>query len=54
MYLGSQISECIWWIGSGNNFTPDISEQLQISNVKEAYQTTTCVIYSGQILQQNA
>jgi len=37
MHLVSHISESIWRMGSGDNFTTDISEQLHIDNVKEAY-----------------
>jgi len=37
MHLVSHISDSIWSMGSGDNFTTDISERLHISNVKEAY-----------------
>jgi len=37
MHLVSHISESIHQMGSGDNFTTDISEQLHIANVKEAY-----------------
>jgi len=37
MHLVSHISESIWRMGSGDNFTTGISEQLHIGNVKEAY-----------------
>jgi len=40
-------------MGLGNNFTTAISEQLYISNAKEAYQSTNCVNYSTLTLQQN-
>ena len=37
MHLLSHISESIRRMGSGDNFTTDISERLHIPNVKEAY-----------------
>jgi len=37
MHHVSHISESIWRIGSGDNFTTDISERLHIAKVKEAY-----------------
>jgi len=37
MHLLSHISESIWRMASGDNFTTDISELLHIGNVKEAY-----------------
>jgi len=37
MHLVSHISESIRQMGSGDNFTTDISERLYIANVKEAY-----------------
>jgi len=37
MHLVSHISESIRRMGSGDNFTTDISERLHIGNVKEAY-----------------
>jgi len=40
MYLVSYLSESIWQIGSGDNFTTDISEWLHISNIKVAYRST--------------
>jgi len=43
MHLVSHISECIQQMGSGDNFTTDISERLHIANVKEAYQSTNKV-----------
>jgi len=36
MHLFSHVSEWICWIGSGHNFTTDISERLHITNVIEA------------------
>jgi len=39
------ISEWIWQMGSGDNFTNDIFEPLHISKVKEAYQSTNKVNY---------
>jgi hypothetical protein len=36
MHLVRQISESIWQMGSGDNFTINISEWLLIGNVKEA------------------
>ena len=37
IHLVSHISESIRLMGSGNNFTADISERLVLGNVKEAY-----------------
>jgi hypothetical protein len=45
MHLGSHISESIGRMGSGGNFTTDISELLHIANVKEAYQSSNKVNY---------
>jgi hypothetical protein len=45
MDLVSHISEPIWRMGSGDNFTTDMSERLHIGNVKEAYQSTNKVNY---------
>jgi len=49
----SHISELIRRMGSGDNFTPDISERLHISNVKEAYRSTNKVNYIQPMLKQN-
>jgi len=46
MHLMSHISESIRRMGSGDNFTTDISERLHITNVKEAYRSTNKVNYS--------
>jgi len=43
MHLVSHISESIRRMGSGDNFTTDISERLHIGNVKEAYRSTNKV-----------
>jgi len=40
-------------MGSGDNFTTDISEWLHIGNVKEAYQSTNKVNYIQQMLKHN-
>jgi len=40
-------------MGSGDNFTTDISEWLPIGNVKEAYQSTNKVNYIQQMLKHN-
>jgi len=45
MHLVSHISESIRRMGSGDNFTTDISELLHIANVKEAYRSTNKVNY---------
>ena len=46
MHLVSHISESIRRMGSGDNFTTDISERLHIANVKEAYRSTNKVNYT--------
>jgi len=53
MHLMSYISESIRWMGSGDNFTTDISEWLHIANVKEAYWSTNKVNYIRQMLKHN-
>jgi len=53
IHLLSHISESIRQMGSGNNFNTDISEQLHIINVKEAYQSTNEVNYIRQMLKHN-
>jgi len=45
IHLVSHISESIRRMGSGDNFTPDISERLHIANLKEAY------CYGGEYLK---
>jgi len=40
-------------MGSGDNFTTDISEQIHIGNVKEAYRSTNKVNYIRQMLKHN-
>jgi len=40
-------------MGSGDNFTTDISERLHISNVKKAYRSTNKVNYMQQMLKHN-
>jgi hypothetical protein len=40
-------------MGSGDNFTTDISERLHIGNVKEAYQSTNKVSDIRQMLKHN-
>jgi len=53
MHLVSHISESIWRMGSGDNFTTDSSERLHIANVKEAYPSTNKVNYIPQMLKHN-
>jgi len=53
MHLVSHISESIRRMGSGDNFTTDISEWLHIGNVKEAYRSTNKVNYIQQMLKHN-
>jgi len=53
MHLVSHISESIRRRGSGENFTTDISEQLHIGNVKEAYRSTNKGNYIRQMLKHN-
>ena len=53
MHLPSQISESIRRMGSGDNFTADISERLHITNVKEAYRSSNNVNYIRQMLKLN-
>jgi hypothetical protein len=50
MHLVSYISESIRQMGCGDNFTTDISEQLHIANVKEAYRSSSKVNYIRQML----
>jgi hypothetical protein len=53
MHLVSHTTESIWRMGSGDNFTTDISERLHIGNVKEAYRSTNKVNYNQQMLKHN-
>jgi hypothetical protein len=53
MHVVSHISESIWRIVSVDNFTTDISERLNISNVKEAYRSSDKVNYIRQMLKHN-
>jgi hypothetical protein len=53
MHLVSHISESIWRMGSGDNFTTEMSERLHISNLKESYQFTNQVNYIEQMLKHN-
>ena len=53
MHLVSHIAEAIWRMGSGENFTTNISERLYIGNVKEAYQSTNKVNYIQQMFKYN-
>jgi len=53
MHLVSHISESIRQMGSGNNITTDISDQLHISNVNGASQSTTKVNCILQMLKHN-
>jgi hypothetical protein len=45
MYLTSHLSQAIGQIGSGNNFTANVAEWLQIGNVKEPDRSTSSVNY---------
>jgi len=45
IHLGTQISESIWRLGSGNSFTVDISEWLHLSNAQKAYSFSNKVDY---------
>jgi len=49
----SHVSESIHQMGSGDNFTTDISEQLLIANVNAAYRSRNKVRYIRQMLQHN-
>jgi len=51
--LVSHILESIRQMGSGDNFTTDISEQLHIGNVKEEYRSTNTVNCIRQMLELN-
>jgi hypothetical protein len=53
IHLVSHISQSIRRMGSGDNFTTDISERLHIANVKEAYQSSNKVNYIRQMLKHN-
>ena len=53
MNLVSHISQSIQRMGSGDNFTTDISERLHISNMKEPYRSTNKVDYIRQMLKHN-
>jgi len=49
----SYISESIGPMGFSDNFTTEISEQLHIANVKEAYRSSNKVNYIRQMLKHN-
>jgi len=53
MHLVNPISESICPMGSGDNFTTDISAQLQITNVKDAYRCNNKVNYIRQMPRHN-
>jgi len=53
MHLVRHISESIRRMGSRDNFITYISEQLHITNVKEAYRSTNKVNYIRQMLKHN-
>jgi len=53
MHLLSHISESIGRMGSGDNFTTNISKHLHIGNVKQAYSSTNKVNYIRQMLEHN-
>jgi hypothetical protein len=52
-HLVSHISESIRRMGSGDNFTLDISERQHIANVKEAYRSTNKVNDVQQMLKHH-
>jgi len=53
MHLLSHISEPFRRMGSGDDFTSDISEWLHIANLKEAYRSSNKVNYIQQRLKHN-
>jgi len=53
MHLVSHISESIQRMGSGDNFTTDISEWQHIANVDKAYRSSNKVNYMQQTLKHN-
>jgi len=53
MHLVSHMSESFRRMGSGDNFTTDISERLHIANVKEAYRSSNKVNNIQQMLKHN-
>jgi hypothetical protein len=53
MHLVSQIAESIPQMGSGDNVTTNISEQLNIATMKEGYQSDNKVNYIRQMLKHN-
>ena len=53
LHLVSHISESIPQMGSGNNYTTDISEWLNIPNMKEAYQSSYEIYYIPQMRKHN-
>jgi len=52
-HVVSQISESIWRMGCGHNFTTDNCEQLHITNVKEVYGSSNKLSYIRQMLKHN-
>jgi len=53
MHHVSHISESIGRMGTGNNFTTNLSDRLPIGDVKEAYRSTNKVNYIRQMLKHN-
>jgi len=53
MHLVSHISQLIQRMGSDNNFTTDISEQLHSGNAKEAYRSMNKVNCIRHMLKHN-
>ena len=53
MHVVSHVLELIRRMGSGYNFTTDISERLHIGNVTEAYRSTNKVNYILQMIKHN-
>jgi hypothetical protein len=53
MNLVSHISESIRAMGSGENFTTNISDRLHITNVKEAYRSSNKVNYIRPMFKHN-
>jgi len=53
MHFVSHISKSIYQMGSGDDFTTDMSERLHIANVNAADQSSNTVNYIRQILKPN-
>jgi len=53
MHHLSYISNSIWGRGSGDNFTTEFPERLNVRNIKDAYWSSNQVNYVGHILKYN-